>query len=285
MKLSLPTVLISLILHGVLIALLWVYAKPATLPEPPKVMQAILMTAPTGASRPAPPAAVAPEPAKAAPPEPEKPKPVPPKPQPKPELPKPAPEKPKPVKPEPPKKPVAEPQKPVVNKPVPTKPEVVKPKPLPVEDDELIAVEKESKRIADEQAAARKQREAELRQKAAAEALKAEADAIAADAANERARRMSAQIGEFQLAINRKIKANWRRPAAVSGKLVTELRITLLPGGEVASVVVVKSSGSEAFDESAKDAVSRANPLPVPADPALFREQFKVLLLKFKPEE
>jgi len=278
MKLSLPTVLASLLLHGVLAMLLWLFAQPATLPEPPKVMQAVLMTLPASAlpSNPAPlpqtqPEAVAPTP-------------EPPPPKPKPEPVKPAPVKPA-VEPAPAKKPLPEPAlKPAAVKPV-AKPEPVKPKPAPEVDDELAAIEQETRRIADEQAAARKQREAEQRQKAAADALKAEADAIAADAANERARRMSAQIAEFQQAINRKIKSNWRRPASVSGKLVTELRITLLPGGEVASVVVVKSSGSDAFDESAKDAVSRANPLPVPADPALFREQFKVLLLKFKPEE
>ena len=205
-------------------------------------------------------------------------------------LPEPLPE---PVKPLPVAKPKPVlPPKPIpATKPVPAnpaikQPDAVKPKPvIEPPDEELAAIEKESKRISDEQAATRKQREADARQKAIADALKAEADAIAADAANERARRMSAQIGEFQLAINRKIKSSWRRPAAVAGKLVTELRITLLPGGEVASVVVVKSSGNDAFDESAKDAVSRANPLPVPSDPALFREQFKVLLLKFKPEE
>ncbi len=229
-------------------------------------MQAMLMAAPPSITT------ASPEPVPAAP-APSEPAPLP--------LPPPEPVKPLPVaKP----KPVVTP-KPVL-KPAPAKPEVVKPKPvIEPPDEELAAIEKETKRITDEQTAARKQREAEARQKAIADALKAEADAIAADAANERARRMSAQIGEFQLAINRKIKSNWRRPAAVSGKLVTELRITLLPGGEIASVVVVKSSGSDAFDESAKDAVSRANPLPVPSDPALFREQFKVLLLKFKPEE
>lgn len=273
MKLSLPTVLVSILLHGVLITLLWLYAKPAELPEPPKVMQAMLIAAPPSVTTASPP----PAPAEPAPPEPA---PLPPTPEPV--KPKPLPvTKPKPV--EPPKRVPA--PKPAL-KPAPAKPEVVKPKPvIEPPDEELAAIEKESKRITDEQNAARKQREAEARQKAIADALKAEADAIAADAANERARRMSALIGEFQLAINRKIKSNWRRPAAVSGKLVTELRITLLPGGEIASVVVVKSSGSDAFDESAKDAVSRANPLPVPSDPALFREQFKVLLLKFKPEE
>lgn len=278
MKLSLPEIIASIFLHGILVALFWLYAKPAELPEPPKVMQAMLMSAPSSTIAASPELAAEPAPAPEPPLEVEPPKPTPP--------PKPAPQKPTPPKPEPvPTKPVPVP-KPLVTKPAPAKPDVVKPKPIiePI-DDELAAVEKESKRFADEQAAARKQRETEARLKAAADALKAEADAIAADAANERARRMSAQIGEFQLAINRKIKSNWRRPAAVSGKLVTELRITLLPGGEVASVVVVKSSGNEAFDESAKDAVSRANPLPVPSDPALFREQFKVLLLKFKPEE
>ena len=275
MKLSLPTVLASILLHGVLVALLWLYAKPAQLPEPPKVMQAMLMAAPpslsTASPTPAAPATVEPAPVKQEPPKPNKPKPLPEPAKPEPVV------KPKPLVPPTPEK---------IVKPAPAKPDTVKPKPvIEPPDEELAAIEKESKRISDEQAAARKQREAEARQKALADALKAEADAIAADAANERARRMSAQIGEFQLAINRKIKSNWRRPPAVSGKLVTELRITLLPGGEIASVVVVKSSGSDAFDESAKDAVSRANPLPVPSDPALFREQFKVLLLKFKPEE
>lgn len=273
MKLSLPTVLASILLHSVLIALLWLYAKPAQLPEPSKVMQAMLMAAPpslnTASPTPAEPAAAEPVPEK---------KVEPPKPKPLPETAKPEPV----VK----TKPVVPPQTEKVIKPAPVKPDSIKPKPvIEPPDEELAAIEKETKRISDEQAAARKQRDAEARQKALADALKAEADAIAADAANERAKRMSAQIGEFQIAINRKIKSNWRRPSAVSGKLVTELRITLLPGGEVASVVVVKSSGNDAFDESAKDAVSRANPLPVPADPALFREQFKVLLLKFKPEE
>lgn len=273
MKLSLPNILLSILLHAVLLALFWVYAKPAALPEPPKVMQAILMTMPAAAvTSPMTSTPEAPEPvAPALPPEPIKP-------EPKPE-PKLAP------KPKPDTKPIAKPT--VAPKPTPTpKPTKVDTKPViePV-DEELEAVEQESKRLIEAETNARKKREAELRQQALADALKAEAEAVAADAAKERAKLLSAQIGQFQLAINRKIKNNWRRPAAVSGKLMTELRITLLPGGEVASVVVVKSSGNDAFDESAKDAVNRANPLPVPSDAVLFREQFKVLLLKFKPEE
>ncbi|WP_068859109.1 TonB family protein [Perlucidibaca aquatica] len=276
MKLSLPNILLSLLLHGVVLALFWVYAKPASLPEPPKVMQAILMSAPAAMATEAPMTSTPIEPVATTPVESPAPKPLP-KPEPKPEPKKVPLPTPKPTaKPTPKTEPKVEPK--------PTVP--AKPKPIiePV-DEELEAVEQETKRLAEAQATARKQREAEARQQALADALKAEADAIAADAAKERARLLSAQIGQFQLAINRKVKSNWRRPAAVSGKLMTELRITLLPGGEVASVVVVKSSGNDAFDESAKDAVNRANPLPVPSDAVLFREQFKVLLLKFKPEE
>lgn len=273
MKLSLPNILLSLLLHGLVLTLFWLYAKPASLPEPPKVMQAILMSAPAvmATAAPATTDSVAPsEPSMPA---------EPPQPEPTPE-----PKKAPPPTPKAETKPVPKPAPKPTPKPSPTVP--VKPKPMiePI-DEELEAVELETKRLAEAQAAARKQREADARQQALADALKAEADALAAEAAKERSRLLSAQIGQFQLAINRKIKSNWRRPPAVSGKLMTELRITLLPGGEVASVVVVKSSGNDAFDESAKDAVNRANPLPVPSDAVLFREQFKVLLLKFKPEE
>jgi len=274
MKLSLPNILLSLLLHGVVLALFWVYAKPASLPEPPKVMQAILMSAPAAMATEAPMTSIPIEPVATIPVEPPAPKPLP---EPKSE-PKPEPKKVPLPTPKPTAKPTPKPEPKIEPKPTP------KPIIEPV-DEELEAVEQETKRLAEAQATARKQREAEARQQALADALKAEADAIAADAAKERARLLSAQIGQFQLAINRKVKSNWRRPAAVSGKLMTELRITLLPGGEVASVVVVKSSGNDAFDESAKDAVNRANPLPVPSDAVLFREQFKVLLLKFKPEE
>lgn len=278
MKLSLPNILLSLLIHGVVLALFWVYAKPASLPDPPKVMQAILMSAPAAMATEAPMTSTPNEPVATIPVEPPAPQPLPePKPDPK--------REPKTV-PLPSPKPTPKPEPKVESKPTPKPSVPAKPKPViePI-DEELEAVELETKRLAEAQAAARKQREAEARQQAIADALKAEADAIAADAAKERARLLSAQIGQFQLAINRKIKSNWRRPAAVSGNLTTELRITLLPGGEVASVVVVKSSGNDAFDESAKDAVNRANPLPVPSDAVLFREQFKVLLLKFKPEE
>lgn len=276
-----PGYLISLLGHILLAVLLFVWVRPATLPTPPPVMQAILMSAPPAAPS-APAAAVAepaPAPEVAPPPPPPKPVPPPPKPQPKPTATPVTPPKPEVVKPTPKPEPV---------KPEPPKTEPPKPKPPVVDqrrfDDEMVEIEAETQRVAAEQKA-RQRREAEARQLAMAQALKAEADAVATAAANNKAREQAALIAQYQLAINRKIKGQWRRPPSASGRLETVMRITLLPGGEVASVVVISSSGNAAFDASALEAVGRADPLPVPSEPVLFREQFKVLLLKFKPEE
>jgi colicin import membrane protein len=63
------------------------------------------------------------------------------------------------------------------------------------------------------------------------------------------------------------------------------LRISVLPGGEVTNVVTVKSSGDPAFDASAEDAVRKANPLPVPDDVTAFNQYFRVITLKFNPED
>lgn len=275
---SAPSFLLSLSGHALLALALYFWVRPAELPEPPKVMQAVLMSAPVAAvSAPV----SAPEPTPAAPVElPPPPQPAPPPP-PKVEPPKPQPrETPKPA-------PTARPVE--AEKPTPKPlPKVEPPKPAPRPaidqrrmDDELAEVEAESQRMEK----VRRQREAELRQQALNQAMNAEADAAAQLAANARAREQAALIAQYQLAINKKIKSQWRRPPSTTGRLETVMRITLLPGGEVASVVIVSSSGNAAFDASAQEAVGRADPLPVPSDPTLFREQFKVLLLKFKPEE
>ncbi len=281
MKLLAPaSTLGALLLHVLLGLMLWLFAKPHQLPDPPPVMQAVLMSAPpAGASMPAPQPAPAPEPAPAPRPEP---KPVVP-PQPKPERPKtetPKPQKPAPAKPEPAK---TLPPKPTAT-PVETK-KPVKPR---LDDklleEELADVEAETSKA--RELAEKRQRDAEARQKALAAAMKAEADSMAAAAAADaRARQMAAQIGEFTRAIDKKVKSAWRLPPNAGPGMTTEMRITILPGGEVASVLVTKSSGSSALDASAQEAVRRASPLPVPSDPTLFREQFKVLNLKLKSEE
>ncbi|HMU64442.1 MAG TPA: TonB family protein, partial [Nitrosomonas sp.] len=45
-----------------------------------------------------------------------------------------------------------------------------------------------------------------------------------------------------------------------------------LPGGDVLKVSLRKSSGYAAFDEAVERAIFLAKPLPIPPDPALFKE-------------
>lgn len=274
MMVSKPTVFISLLVHVLLLALLYCFAKPADLPEPPKSMQAVLMAVPaskiSAQSTPAKPTTAVAKPQPEPKPEPT-PKPVPePTPKPTPKIepkakPEPAP------KVEPATKAKADPVldiKPPVKKPVVDKKPVKPHFDDAAFDKEIADVEAESQRLND-QATKRKR----------------DADAAAKVAADAQARLQAEQIGQYMLAINKKIKSQWRRPASVvTPNLVSLLRITVLPGGEVASVVIQNSSGNEAFDVSAKEAVARASPLPVPSDAVLFREQFKVFMLKYKSE-
>jgi colicin import membrane protein len=62
-----------------------------------------------------------------------------------------------------------------------------------------------------------------------------------------------------------------------------QLLVRVAPGGEVLSVVLVRSSGNPVLDRSAQTAVWKASPLPVPSDPALF-DTFRELNLTARPK-
>lgn len=277
MKLSWPAITLSLIGHAVLVLILVLFARPHTLPDVPRAMQAMLVAPPTtikaAPKSSEPETELAPEPLPTPDPEPK----IEPKPEPKVEPKKqPAPE------PKPAQKPDTKPKAKPDSEPSPEKKPEKKPDPAA----EAKRVMDEAKRIAD---AAQAKQEAEARRKQQellAQQMQSEIDDLASSAANAAlAKQQAAQLREFTLAINRKIKSQWRRPPQVSGQLSTLMRITLIPGGEVTSVIVTKSSGNEAFDASVKDAVLRASPLPVPADAAVFRDNFRIFSLNYTTEE
>ena len=277
MKLSWPAITLSLIGHAVLVLILVLFARPHTLPDVPRAMQAMLVAPPTtikaAPKSSEPETELAPEPLPTPDPEPK----IEPKPEPKVEPKKqPAPE------PKPAQKPDTKPKAKPDPGPSPEKKSEKKPDPAA----EAKRVMDEAKRIAD---AAQAKQEAEARRKQQellAQQMQSEIDDLASSAANAAlAKQQAAQLREFTLAINRKIKSQWRRPPQVSGQLSTLMRITLIPGGEVTSVIVTKSSGNEAFDASVKDAVLRASPLPVPADAAVFRDNFRIFSLNYTTEE
>lgn len=95
----------------------------------------------------------------------------------------------------------------------------------------------------------------------------------------------AALIDRYRGMIAQRVESKWNRPLSARAGMTATLRISILPGGEVGNVVVADSSGNPAFDASAVEAVKRANPLPVPDDPAVFSQSFRNFTLKFRPED
>lgn len=203
----------------------------------------------------------------------------------------------------PPPKAEPEPPKPapkVEAKPVPK----LEPRPQPKADIDL-REKKEKERKAKEQALAEKKKRAEqekqaaLKQQQAAEA--AEAKRLAQEQAETKRRaqeqaaalkKLAAQqaaahareVEKYRLAIAAKIKRFIVEPPNLQGNPEAELDIIVLPGGEVLDVRTKRPSGQAAWDNAVERAIRRAQPLPLPSDPALLKD-FRELNLKFRPKE
>jgi colicin import membrane protein len=91
-------------------------------------------------------------------------------------------------------------------------------------------------------------------------------------------------IDEYKRRISEKIKRYIVEPPNLPGNPEVEVAVTVLPGGEVLDVKTKRSSGVAAYDNAVERAIRRAQPLPLPPDPALMRE-FRELNLKFRPKE
>lgn len=241
---------LSVAMHGLLLLALVFSVKWQTRQEPVAVE---LWAAP-----PAPVAEVAPPPRPALPPEP--------KPAPRPEPPPPV------QRPQPRAEVKAPPVKPdiAVQKEKP-KPEVKQPAPDRSALDELLGMAASETRQIDrrkevlaEQARAEQQRRAlEGQKQAAAEQAKAKANA------------------DWQNRIRGKIKGNLIR-VDVAGNPRAVFRVEQLPGGEVLTVKMLRSSGNGAYDRAVEAAILKSSPLPLPSDPSLFVRELE---LTFCPKE
>lgn len=90
-------------------------------------------------------------------------------------------------------------------------------------------------------------------------------------------------VNKYKALIIQAISEQWLVPTQANKKLYCELMIRLAPGGSVLDVQVTRTSGDPSLDSSARAAVLKASPLPVPSDPAAF-EAFRQFVLKVKPE-
>jgi colicin import membrane protein len=87
--------------------------------------------------------------------------------------------------------------------------------------------------------------------------------------------------------ISERVGNSWSRPPSARSGMIVKLRVNLVPTGRVVSVDVVESSGDEAFDRSAVQAVHKAEPYSRLAEleSDLFDEQFRQFVFIFNPQD
>lgn len=143
-------------------------------------------------------------------------------------------------------------------------------------DDKLAAQAKQAadaKRAADVKKAAEERaktdREAELRRQIQDEEHVSEVEA--------------GPLGDrYRLSLQNRITHAWIKPPSARSGIDCRVEVTQIPGGEVTNARVTQCNGDAAVRQSIENAVYRASPLPDPPDPSLFH---RVLILEFKPND
>lgn len=91
-------------------------------------------------------------------------------------------------------------------------------------------------------------------------------------------------VDEYVVKIRAKIKRNIVRPPDLTSEVQAEFDVTVMPGGAVLNTRLKKSSGNAAYDSAVERAITKAQPLPVPIEAAMFN-RFRELNLKFSSAE
>jgi colicin import membrane protein len=101
--------------------------------------------------------------------------------------------------------------------------------------------------------------------------------------ANKLSPQAAGEVNKYKALVLQAISQQWIVPDNIDEGANCKLLVKVAPGGYVLSVQIVKSSGNELLDRSAKNAVLKASPLPVPKENYLF-DDFRVLNLTVRPE-
>ncbi|GAB1264330.1 hypothetical protein NBRC116492_11390 [Aurantivibrio infirmus] len=149
----------------------------------------------------------------------------------------------------------------------------------------------EKERLAKEQAEKERLAKAEQERQREEEDRKKREEAFSDQLEQERAL-MQAQENEqiaqsFVALIDSRVKQNWSIPPSARNGMTCELIIQLIPNGQVINVTIAKSSGNDAFDRSAQQAVRKADRFPELRDvsSAVFEQNFRQFRLVFRPED
>ncbi|WNZ57136.1 cell envelope integrity protein TolA [Microbulbifer sp. MKSA007] len=156
-----------------------------------------------------------------------------------------------------------------------------------VEADRKAQAEK-ARREKEQQEKARKEKElkeklAQERQSSFDEALQGEEELLDANEAEQAV--MS--VGQ---AIQQQIEAVWSRPPSARNGMLTKVRINFVPTGRVVAANIVEGSGNAALDRSVLTAIKKVEVFPEVADlareePVVFEREVRTTILNFKVED
>jgi colicin import membrane protein len=124
----------------------------------------------------------------------------------------------------------------------------------------------------------------EIARQEAAEKQRLEAERQAREAEARRQAQQS-EVAKYVSLIKQEITRHWNIPATAAQDLVCEVKVRLLPSGDVIDVQIVKKSGDPAFDDSVVRAVYRAAPLSVPSIESGLFEEFREVNFTFNPRD
>jgi len=139
-------------------------------------------------------------------------------------------------------------------------------------------------RLAQERAEEQRRNEEALRQQ---QVVRQQEEARQAAAAQELAETEAEQVMAYTAVIHDLVQLNWSRPPSARNNMTAVLRIRLVPTGDVVDVEIVRSSGDAAFDRAAENAVRAVGRFRELSSmpPRMFEQNFRSLLLTFRPED
>lgn len=157
-------------------------------------------------------------------------------------------------------------------KPAPPKPAKPEAKPQPRPEIRKADIELKERLKKEEQKAAEALRQQQLKEAQEAQRLAENQERLARETQASRFAEQSRLVEEYKRRIQEKIKRLIVKPPKLDGDPTVEFTVVLLPGGDVLSVKLKKSSTLAIWDVAVERAILKAQPLPLPTDPALFKE-------------
>ena len=117
------------------------------------------------------------------------------------------------------------------------------------------------------------------------ENIKVEKDLLLKEIINNVTKSSVEEISFFSNLIRDQVIMNWKQPSSARKGMRVEILITLVPTGEIIQAKVTKSSGNQAFDNSALNAVQKVSKFEsLDMGRKLFDNYFRKFTLVFNPE-